>query len=132
MFVVPMGAKLDGTVLTNVVPRRALLLVARLLQIPAIVSCCTQELKPERVVCPLQLVVANTYVLSVADPPTKTLEHRTHVHVDVVVPNALVVVDVPTHVVPHDTHDTGVMMVAVVLGVGGRVGEMVMLVGQLR
>jgi len=53
-------------------------------------------------------------VLVVAEPPTKTLEHGTHPHVDVVVPNELVVVDVPTHVaVVHDTQLNGVMMVAV-------------------
>jgi len=52
-------------------------------------------------------------VLIVAAPPTKTLEHGTHAQLDVVVPKLPVVVDVPMHDVPHETHAVGVMIVAV-------------------
>jgi len=75
------------------------------------------------VVCVLQPVVANTYVLVVAEPPTKRLEQRTHPHVDVVVPNALVVVDVPMHVDGvHAMQLNGVMRVAPANGVAGTPG----------
>jgi hypothetical protein len=82
-----------------------------------------QELKPEIVVCPLQPVVAKTYVDVVADPAKKMVEHGTHTHVDVVVPNAFVVVDVPTHVpVVHDVQTVGVMMAALTFGAAGKFG----------